>query len=119
MKLTKEERARKAYFGGRSLYKWYEVNITDDSKEEASSDEVNPDSLENDDEEIDLDQTDLSDDDKDLVMSIMAKFKDAHQDSVDSLFTSGPVQSEEDLIASICAPKQSNVDSLVNQARNI
>lgn len=125
MKLSKEERARKTYFGGRTLYKWYEVNMKEPEDEASSSEDQFPtdsseyESGEYSDEEIDLDQTDLCDDDKDLVMSIMAKFKDAHQDSVDSLFVdNNSAQSEEDLIASICAPKQNNVDSFVNQARN-
>ena len=38
------------------------------------------------DEEIDLDSIDMDDSDKELVASIMAKFKDAKQESVDSLF---------------------------------
>ena len=81
-------------------------------------------------EEIDLSASGLSEDDQNLVLDILARFADAHQDSVDSLFqnteeatpevSSQPQQemSEEELIASICAPKQTNVDALVKQAGN-
>lgn len=83
-------------------------------------------------EEIDLDAAGLSAEDQDLYASIMAKFQDAKQNSVDDVFamanealaaeggdTGAPAEelSEEDLIASICAPKQNNVDDLVKQAR--
>lgn len=89
-------------------------------------------------EEIDLDAAGLSAEDQDLYASIMAKFQDAKQNSVDDVFAmaneaiaadgdagaagasdagAGGDMSEEDLIASICAPKQNNVDDLVKQAR--
>ncbi len=83
-------------------------------------------------EEIDLDAAGLSAEDQDLYASIMAKFQDAKQNSVDDVFamanealaaeggdTGAPAEelSEEDLIASICKPKQNNVDDLVKQAR--
>ena len=85
-------------------------------------------------EEIDLNAAGLSAEDQDLYASIMAKFQDAKQNSVDDVFAmaneaiaadggdagaagAGAEMSEEDLIASICAPKQNNVDSLVKQAK--
>ncbi|SDA68101.1 hypothetical protein SAMN02910368_01999 [Lachnospiraceae bacterium G11] len=84
-------------------------------------------------EEIDLDAAGLSAEDQDLYASIMAKFQDAKQNSVDDVFAmaneaiaaggdagaagTATDVSEEDLIASICAPKQNNVDDLVKQAR--
>ena len=87
-------------------------------------------------EEIDLNAAGLSAEDQDLYASIMAKFQDAKQNSVDDVFAmaneaiaaeggdagagdAGAASdlSEEDLIASICAPKQNNVDDLVKQAR--
>ena len=83
-------------------------------------------------EEIDLDAAGLSAEDQDLYASIMAKFQDAKQNSVDDVFAmaneaiaaeggdaGAPAEelSEEDLIASICKPKQNNVDDLVKQAR--
>ncbi len=84
-------------------------------------------------EEIDLDAAGLSAEDQDLYASIMAKFQDAKQNSVDDVFAmaneamaadgdaeaagAATDMSEEDLIASICAPKQNNVDDLVKQAR--
>lgn len=83
-------------------------------------------------EEIDLDAAGLSAEDQDLYASIMAKFQDAKQNSVDDVFAmaneaiaaegggdAAPASelSEEDLIASICTPKQNNVDDLVKQAR--
>ena len=74
----------------------------------------------------------LDDDNKDLVADILSRFKDAQQSSVDSLFsdinndlsfdspdniaTNQEPMSEEDLIRSICAPKQNNVDQFVKQA---
>ena len=79
-------------------------------------------------EEIDLDAAGLSAEDQDLYASIMAKFQDAKQNSVDDVFAMANealaaeggdtgAHAEEDLIASICAPKQNNVDDLVKQAR--
>lgn len=78
-----------------------------------------------DEEEIDLATTGLDDADQALVLDIMNRFKEAKQSSVDSLFESSAedsennvLDSEDDLIASICAPKQSNVDALVQEARD-
>lgn len=75
------------------------------------------------DEEIDLSTAGLQDDEQELIESIMAKFKEAKQNTVDDLFANAETQdsndlSEEDLIASICAPKQNNVDALVSEANS-
>lgn len=79
-----------------------------------------------DDEEIDLTQVGLEEDQQALVADILARFKEAKQNSVDDLFANAAAESEtasgsgqmseEDLIAAICAPKQNNVDALVNEA---
>lgn len=58
----------------------------------------------------------------DEVARIMAAFTNAKQNGVDSVFqslneTPSSSESEEDLIASICAPRQNNVDALVAGAR--
>lgn len=121
--------------GSSSIIKWYQCHMmTGDEGEESSpqlSEEVE-DVInyieEGEEEEIDLSASGLSEADQDLVLDILARFADAHQDSVDSLFQNSdeitteaaPAQelSEEELIASICAPKQSNVDALVKQAED-
>lgn len=61
----------------------------------------------------------------DEVARIMAAFSGAKQNSVDDVFAAMAAQetaddagTEEDLISSICAPKQNNVDDLVAMARN-
>lgn len=61
----------------------------------------------------------------DEVARIMAAFSGAKQNSVDDVFAAMAAQEtaedagmEEDLISSICAPKQNNVDDLVAMARN-
>lgn len=131
----------------KKLIKWYEYQMKQDIPEEAMPEEMPADNAAAaapepvastgcseevtgyDDEGIDLASSGLSEADQDLVASIMAKFADAKQNSVDDVFakandaiaeTAAPPAEEmspDDLIASICAPKQSNVDSLVNQAR--
>ncbi len=80
-----------------------------------------------DEEEIDLAETGLAEDEQALVADILARFKEAKQSSIDDLFAnasddepadsgSSGQMSEEELIAAICAPKQNNVDALVNEA---
>jgi len=69
-------------------------------------------------EAAELANSGLSDVDQALVADIMARFKDAKQSSVDSVFASTSEPSQEDLVASICAPKQNNVDDLVRQAKD-
>lgn len=64
----------------------------------------------------------------DEVARIMAAFSGAKQNSVDDVFAAMAAQeaadgaddagTEEDLISSICAPKQNNVDDLIAMARN-
>lgn len=70
-------------------------------------------------EEVDLSTTGLSEDDQALVADIMARFEQVKsaQANVDSLFSGSdePI-SEEDLVSSICEPKQNNVDDLIKQA---
>ena len=122
--------------GSSSIIKWYQCHmVTDDEETEESApalseevEEVINYIEEGEEEEIDLSATGLSEDDQNLVLDILARFADAHQDSVDSLFQAtedvapdSPAEpqqemSEEELIASICAPKQTNVDALVKQA---
>lgn len=66
----------------------------------------------------------------DEVARIMAAFSGAKQNSVDDVFAAmaaqeaeetaaadAPEDNEEDLISSICAPKQNNVDDLIAMAR--
>ena len=106
------------------------MTYPDDESEEAAEDipdaeEVQK-SLEelSDEEEIDLTQTGLEEDQQALVADILARFKEAKQNSVDDLFANAAAEetpasgqmSEEELIAAICAPKQNNVDALVNEA---
>lgn len=70
------------------------------------------------DEEVDLSTTGLSEDDQALVADIMARFAEAKQNSVDDLFSTANQKAKEDeLISSICAPKQDNVDDLIKLAR--
>lgn len=123
--------------GTSSIIKWYQCHMCtgDEDKEEAPALSAEVEDVityieEGEEEEIDLSASGLSEDDQNLVLDILARFADAHQDSVDSLFqnteeatpevSSQPQQemSEEELIASICAPKQTNVDALVKQAGN-
>ena len=114
----------------RNIIKWYEYKMTYPDDPAESSEDV-PDSDEvrqtleemTQDEEIDLSTAGLQDDEQELIESIMAKFKEAKQNTVDDLFANAETQdsndlSEEDLIASICAPKQNNVDALVSEANS-
>ena len=125
----------------KSLIKWFEYNMAPKQEpappvneepakapvtEEASSAPITDENMAGfgDEEEIDLATTGLSEDDQDLVASIMAKFKEAKQSSVDDVFAkaneaveAANQPTEEDLVASICAPKQNNVDDLIKQAR--
>lgn len=69
------------------------------------------------DEEIDISTVGLNLEEMDLYESIMAKFQDAKQDSVDNVFATANQPSEDELVASICTPKQNNVDDLIKQAK--
>ena len=57
----------------------------------------------------------------DEVARIMAAFTGAKQDSVDSVFASmnSGEMSEEDLISSLCTPRQNGVDELVSTAKGM
>ena len=124
----------------KSLIKWFEYNMAPKQEpappapeepvnapvmEEASSAPITDENAAfGDEEEIDLATTGLSEDDQDLVASIMAKFKEAKQSSVDDVFAkaneaveAANQPTEEELVASICTPKQNNVDDLIKQAR--
>ena len=82
----------------------------------------------NSDEEVNLAATGLSEDDQALVADIMARFKEAKSLNVDSIVASATEEmnaanaadtsdmSQDELIAAICAPKQTVVDGLVIQA---
>lgn len=142
------------------IIKWYEYNMQypedENSKqdtEETSEDvaqtlpEDIPDAAEvqetlntmiDEEEEIDLATTGLDESDQALVADIMARFKEAKQNTVDGLFSNASdmaemstdndessntsfddtPMSEEDLIAAICAPKQDNVDALIGEAQS-
>ena len=120
------------------IIKWYEYTMDDGKSKEAEPEETSEETSEpeeivedtarhyddsmpcDDEEEIDLATTGLDDADQALVLDIMNRFKEAKQSSVDSLFetSSEDPESNDDLIASICAPKQSNVDALVQEARD-
>lgn len=65
-------------------------------------------------EEVDLATTGLSEDDQALVADIMARFEQVKsaQANVDSLFST----TDEDIVSSVCAPKQNNVDDLIKKA---
>ena len=77
-------------------------------------------------EEIDLATTGLNDDEQALVADIMARFKEAKSFDVSDIVASAteemnatasnPDMSQDELIAAICAPKQTVVDGLVSQA---
>ncbi|MCR4990763.1 MAG: hypothetical protein K6A38_07870 [Lachnospiraceae bacterium] len=118
----------------KNIIKWYEYKMcypgeeTEDENGDIPDTEEVQKSLEemSEDEEIDLSTTGLGEDEQALVEDILARFKEAKQNTVDDLFAglndepssegeSAPM-SEEDLIAAICAPKQNNVDALVNEA---
>jgi len=122
-----------------NIIKWYEYKMESNPDENAEDEslEASEDSLLMEDGSESLDSTDDDMDelanmegvDPDLVADIMARFRDAKQSSVDSLFMdvngstedtdtsdSTSEMSEEELIASICAPKQSNVDAFVQTA---
>ena len=79
-------------------------------------------------EEIDLANSGLNDDEQALVADILARFSEAKsiQGNVDNVINqygdtnevnSNETPSEEDLVSSICAPKQNNVDDLIKMAR--
>lgn len=81
-----------------------------------------------DEEEIDLANSGLNDDEQALVADILARFSEAKsiQGNVDNVINqygdtnevnSNETPSEEDLVSSICAPKQNNVDDLIKMAR--
>ena len=124
----------KLYLGNRNLIKWYEYtmdngeateeDILDEGAAETDG-EFSQSSLEED--ENLLENSGLNDEDKALVEDILLRFQQASQDRVDSVFDSiaedtnvsaQPEMSEEELIASLCAPKQNTVDDLVDRARN-
>lgn len=71
-------------------------------------------------EVVDLATTGLSEDDQALVADIMARFEQVKsaQANIDNLFSAeeNNPASEEDLVSSICAPKQDNVDDLIKKA---
>lgn len=122
----------KLYLGNRNLIKWYEYTMdnneaseddimVDESTEDSDSTELSKEE----EERIALENSGLDDADKALVEDIMLRFQQASQDRVDSVFESlgedssaGEELSEDELIASLCKPKQNIVDALVNQARN-
>ena len=110
-----------------NIIKWYEYTMKNENEEENLENDENVLEEENvSDESIDSDENseavDYGDADPELIESIMAKFRDAKQSPVDELFGASDNQvaneemSEEDLIASICAPKQNNVDAFVKKA---
>ena len=77
---------KKAYFSGKKILKWYEYQM-----EDSEADKEDSDMIENVEETISSDEnvTPASDESNDLddeVSRIMANFRNAHQDSVDSLF---------------------------------
>lgn len=108
---------------------------SENSMNESYSDNINEDfSDENveiygpDEEEIDLANSGLNDDEQALVADILARFSEAKsiQGNVDNVINqygdtnevnSNETPSEEDLVSSICAPKQNNVDDLIKMAR--
>ena len=124
----------------KNIIKWYEYNMAYPNAPEEEKPEDIPDTMEIQDmmedmtmemeeEEIDLATTGLSEDEQALVADILERFKEAKQSSVDNLFATAATEtpasseadhelSEEELIAAICAPKQNNVDALVNEAHN-
>lgn len=139
--MTREEFERKAFFSGKTIIKWYQYQYHNPDDEAIENDsealeEAIDSAIENPEEEISTGDPSLDDE----VARIMAAFKDAHQDAVDSCFASmessldnagnnfgdtGSIlgdagsssdESEEDLISKICAPKQNSVDFFVNQA---
>ena len=114
-----------------NIIKWYEYTMEDPNANDEMAEDT--DTAIDDSEELNTDLSDELDDleniegvDPDLLADIMSRFRDAKQSSVDSLFmeaeeinnAASGVMSEEELIASICAPKQSNVDAFVQTARN-
>ena len=119
----------------KNIIKWYEYIMTDPNaaNEEKPADIPDTAEVQNmmedvnaeiEDEKIDLASTGLSEDDQALVADILERFKEAKQSSVDNLFANAEATapapdhelSEEELIAAICAPKQNNVDALVQEA---
>ncbi len=138
------------------IIKWYEYNMQYPEDENTASEDAEvkeeapediPDAAEvqetlntmiDEEEEIDLATTGLDESDQALVADIMARFKEAKQNTVDGLFSNASdiaemstdndessntsfddtPMSEEDLIAAICAPKQDNVDALIGEAQS-
>lgn len=114
-----------------NIIKWYEYTMEDPKANDEMAEDT--DAAIDDSEELNAESSDELDDlgniegvDPDLVADIMSRFRDSKQSSVDALFmeadennsaASGEM-SEEELIAGICAPKQSNVDAFVQTARN-
>ena len=135
------ENKKKKFFHKGNLIKWYEYKMQYDTDEEdlkekgedkveditdnASGGGEIPDyRRELSEEEFAQKMGELNDDDQALVADILSRFSDAKQTLVDDLLENGTGNdsagepSEEDIISRICAPKQSNVDSLVNMARD-
>lgn len=107
-----------------NIIKWYEYKMSADGDEDTGleSEEMTEVSENPDDTDEEVDMSGLNEDAQALVEDILARFKEAKQNSVDSLFEEQEAMekatmSQEDIIASICAPKQNNVDDLVKQAR--
>ncbi len=112
MGLDREEISRKAFFSGKKVIKWYEYKL-DDLKAKKKDDYE---AFDDDADEDNCSENGTMPDDPNLeneVNRIMNNFHNAHQDAVDDVFAK---LAEEDLIAQICAPKQDNVDSFINEA---
>lgn len=106
-----------------NIIKWYEYNM-DEIKPDTP--EENPDEVSEDVEESnEASDTGTTDVDQALIDDIMDRFRNAKQSTVDLLFAeddadmagdSSGAMDEDALIASICAPKQNNVDYFVQSA---
>lgn len=136
--MIKPEVQKKAYFNEKSIIKWYQVTYDNGEKkeaDEAASDndisedtscngsfaESTTDSIGDEPAGDSSGNSELDDE----VARIMAAFRGAQQDSVDSVLSnfgsteaSGAALSEEELVAQICGTKQSSVDELFKSSGN-
>lgn len=142
--MIKPEVQKKAYFNEKSIIKWYQVTYDNGEKKENIDEAASDNGISNEDISSDGIQNEsaggsISDEPTggpggdssgnseldDEVARIMAAFRGAQQNSVDSVLsnfesaeTASAELSEEELVAQICGTKQSSVDELFKSSGN-
>lgn len=142
--MIKPEVQKKAYFNEKSIIKWYQVTYDNGEKKEDIDEAAFENDISNEDISSDGIQNESAGDSisgeptggpggdssgnselDDEVARIMAAFRGAQQNSVDSVLsnfesaeTASAELSEEELVAQICGTKQSSVDELFKSSGN-